>query len=58
MFPIINPINMSSLGVKVDKSVLGQLGVYCIRIHGELWDLTGSSALHDVPKFAPIYYDN
>ena len=44
-------------GVKVDESVLGQLGVYCFRIHAEVCHLTGSllPPHHDIPDFSRTY---
>ena len=56
-----NAFSLTSLGAEIDRSVLGQLGVYTFRIHGELFHLIGSLLPPplNTPKFAQIYlYDN
>ena len=56
-----NAFSLTSLGAQIDRSVLGQMGVYTFRIHGELCHLIGSliPPAHDIPKFSQIYlYDS
>jgi hypothetical protein len=52
-----NALAFSSLGVTIDRSVVGQSGVYTFKIQGELVHRIGSLLPHsgEVPCFAQIH---
>ena len=52
-----NALAFSSLGVTIDQSVAGQLGIYTFRIQGELVHRIGSLLpnIGEVPRFAQIH---
>jgi hypothetical protein len=52
-----NALAFSSLGVKIDQSVAGQLGIYTFKIQGELVHRIGSLLPDpgEVPRFAQIH---
>ena len=51
---------MTSVGVKIDNSVIKQSGPYCFKIQGELYHLTSALSSHgDYPfTYAQIYILN
>ena len=51
---------MTSVGVKIDNSVIKQSGPYCFKIQGELYHLTGALLSHGdhSPIYAQIYILN